>query len=163
MGVGQNIKKFRKEKKITLKQLGNHLGISEQAVSQYEREIRTPNTKLVYRIAEFLNVPAYKIDYELYDFMELDKSNYTEMEKLDEIKSFINLIKYSGFETDFPILMGGSKEELFEDIDRQKNGETPFVYISYNKNKIELNNDEFNKLLEKVCRFLKFELMEKFY
>lgn len=37
MNIGQNIRNIRKDKKLTLKQIGIKLGMSEQAIGQYER------------------------------------------------------------------------------------------------------------------------------
>ena len=34
--VGDNIRKFRKQKKMTQKELGNKLGISQSAINQFE-------------------------------------------------------------------------------------------------------------------------------
>ncbi|RXM57315.1 helix-turn-helix domain-containing protein [Clostridium tetani] len=53
---GKQIRKERLKKNITMKQLGEMVGVSEQAISQYERDIRTPNDKTLKLIAEALDV-----------------------------------------------------------------------------------------------------------
>ena len=56
MNIGENIRKERKNKKLTLKELGSKVGLSEQAIGQYERGDRTPSTEILIRIANALDV-----------------------------------------------------------------------------------------------------------
>ena len=56
MSVEENIRRLRKQKKLTLKQLGNIVHLSEQAIGQYERGERTPNIKILQQIANALGV-----------------------------------------------------------------------------------------------------------
>lgn len=56
MNIGANIRNFRKENKLTLKELGYIAGISEQAISKYERGLRVPNAYVAYKIAKALEV-----------------------------------------------------------------------------------------------------------
>ena len=55
MSIGKNIKKLRLEKKMTQKQLSELTGISEVMISQYERDIRTPKNKNLYKLAYILD------------------------------------------------------------------------------------------------------------
>lgn len=65
MSIGENIRLARKDKSISMKTLGSKLGITEQAISQYERGLRIPNTKLIFKIAEILDVKPSELDPEL--------------------------------------------------------------------------------------------------
>ena len=56
MSIGENIRRLRKQKKLTLKQLGNIVHLSKQAIGQYERGERTPNIKILQQIANALGV-----------------------------------------------------------------------------------------------------------
>ena len=61
MSIGKNIRKLRKEKKITMKKLGEKIGISEQGVGNYERDERKPNIEILNKIADVLNVPITQL------------------------------------------------------------------------------------------------------
>lgn len=65
LSIGEKIRKYRKQQNLTMKQLGERLDITEQAVSQYERNIRTPNTKSIFKISEILGIEPSKIDEDL--------------------------------------------------------------------------------------------------
>ena len=52
--IGQRIKKERKEKGLTLKDLGQAVGLSEQAISQYERGVRLVSNETLKRIYDVL-------------------------------------------------------------------------------------------------------------
>lgn len=56
MSIGENIKKIRKEKGLTQKQLGNKLGISQAAIGQFEN---SSNLKIdtIQKIADALETP----------------------------------------------------------------------------------------------------------
>lgn len=42
MAIGENIRKIRKEKKLTQKELGKLCGMSEAQIGQYENGLRNP-------------------------------------------------------------------------------------------------------------------------
>ncbi|WP_338595600.1 helix-turn-helix transcriptional regulator [Clostridium baratii] len=56
MELGSIIREHRKKAKLTLKELANSTGVSEQAISQYERNKRTPSTTTIKKIGEVLGV-----------------------------------------------------------------------------------------------------------
>jgi len=66
--VGENIRKLRKNKKLTLKDLGLKVDLSEQAIGQYERGDRTPNLEILNKIAEALDVS-------IFEFLSLEDGN----------------------------------------------------------------------------------------
>ena len=43
MSIGKNIARLRKEKGLTQRELGEMVGVSNQAVSKWESEITSPN------------------------------------------------------------------------------------------------------------------------
>lgn len=53
---GERIKKLRKSKGVTQKELANRLGISEQAVSKWEKNLSNPSTKNLLQIAKIFGV-----------------------------------------------------------------------------------------------------------
>ncbi|TYS60521.1 helix-turn-helix transcriptional regulator [Sutcliffiella horikoshii] len=58
--IAERLKLLRKERGLTLKQLGLKVGLAENTVSQYERAVRKPDIDTVERFARFFEVP---IDY----------------------------------------------------------------------------------------------------
>ena len=50
------IKKLRKEKGLTLKELGEKVGMRDNTLSQYENEKRNPNDEIWEKLAEFFDV-----------------------------------------------------------------------------------------------------------
>ena len=56
MKYGKAIRKFRQERKMTQKELGNALGVSAQMIAQYETGKRNPKFETLAKIAMALNV-----------------------------------------------------------------------------------------------------------
>ncbi|TLS37774.1 helix-turn-helix domain-containing protein [Pseudalkalibacillus caeni] len=57
MDIGKLIRKYRKNRKLTMKQLGDKINKSEAAVSQYETSKREPDLNTLKDIADALQVP----------------------------------------------------------------------------------------------------------
>ena len=53
---GERIKKLRKSKGVTQRELAERLGISEQAVSKWEKNLSNPSTKNLLQIAKNFGV-----------------------------------------------------------------------------------------------------------
>lgn len=56
MSFGKNLERIRKDKKVSQTQLGAALGITQQMISSYEKEISSPNLDVLLKIAEYFNV-----------------------------------------------------------------------------------------------------------
>ena len=56
-----NIKKYRENNKLTQEQLSEIAGISSDYLSEIERGKKTPSLKRLFKIADALNIPAYKL------------------------------------------------------------------------------------------------------
>ena len=56
MNIGDNMRNIRKQKSMTLQQLADILGCSQQNISQYESGKRTPKLKTIQKIADALDV-----------------------------------------------------------------------------------------------------------
>ena len=52
----ERLRELRSEKKMTMKELGDKLALTEQAISMYERNERRPNFEKLEEIADFFNV-----------------------------------------------------------------------------------------------------------
>ncbi len=67
--IGFRLRELRKEKNLTMKQLAEKIGLTEQAISQYERGIRTPSSNITDKLCEALDIK--KTDLYLWDIMDL--------------------------------------------------------------------------------------------
>ena len=56
MAIGENIRKIRKEKKLTQKELGKLCGMSEAQIGQYENGLRNPKMETLKKIANALDI-----------------------------------------------------------------------------------------------------------
>lgn len=56
MTFGTNLERIRKDKKISQSQLGEILGLTQQMISSYEKDLSSPNIDILIKIAEYFNV-----------------------------------------------------------------------------------------------------------
>ena len=56
MSIGKNLAKYRKAKRLTQEELGEKLGVTNQAVSKWESEASVPDVMLLPEIATALNI-----------------------------------------------------------------------------------------------------------
>ena len=75
--VGDNIKKFRKQKKMTQKELGNKLGISQSAINQFENNKTAPKLSTIVKIADARNVLPHDL---------IDKADLAELPEIKEVQ-----------------------------------------------------------------------------
>ena len=66
----QNLKRIRKRRGLTQKQLAEAIGIKWTALSEYERGTRRPNYTIVAKLCKALGVPLYEI---LSDVIEVEE------------------------------------------------------------------------------------------
>lgn len=59
-GNGMRIRELRKAKKVTMKELGNMIGVAESTMSLYETGKRKPDPETLSRLADYFNV---SVDY----------------------------------------------------------------------------------------------------
>ena len=61
MTIGARIRRYRNEGGMTQRELADEVGLTESAIRNYERDIRTPGDQQIERIAEALDVSADSI------------------------------------------------------------------------------------------------------
>ena len=72
MGTGDNIKRFRKMRRMTQSELAEKLGLTEGAVRHYESGIRAVKPELLPKIAKALNVSQSALkDYQVETYADL--------------------------------------------------------------------------------------------
>ena len=97
---GERLSDLRKDRNLTQKELAKVLGISENSVSLYERNINTPDDQLKVKIAKYFNV---SLDYLLGAIdhqqpLERTRAFFVFSENMPanaaaEIHSFLNYLK----------------------------------------------------------------------
>ncbi len=75
--VGDNIRKFRKQKKMTQKELGNKLRISQSAINQFENNKTAPKLTTIIKIADALDVLPRDL---------IDKADLAELPEIKKYK-----------------------------------------------------------------------------
>lgn len=69
--IATNIRRFRKEQKITQEELGKYAGVTGKQIQYYEHGSNEPTASVLYNIAERLNVNLYRLymdDYEWFEY-----------------------------------------------------------------------------------------------
>lgn len=61
MGIGEQIRKYRKEAGLSQIELGKRLGVSQQQIAQYENGKRTPKIETINNIACALDIGIKKL------------------------------------------------------------------------------------------------------
>lgn len=65
MTFGENLKKARKEKGMTLQQVADAVGLGKSTIAGYENDTRSPDVFMIKKLAELLEVTgSYLIGYE---------------------------------------------------------------------------------------------------
>ena len=95
--IGKFIAECRKEKKLTQEALGEKLGISDRAVSKWERGLNLPDASLMLELSNILNISVNELlNGEIInddDYMERAEEKLVELKKNEEIanKTLFNL------------------------------------------------------------------------
>ena len=141
--IGEILKKLRTESKLSQWELGYKLGVSQQAVGQWEKGTREPDSEMVKKIANFFNVT---IDY----LMGNSTGNTKNLRKVMSISKDValqfvqklikdtraNKLKWKRFDDDFFEVNGSNPVVSF--YVKVSSG---FVYLTY------LESNEENSVL----------------
>ena len=95
INIGEKIKKAMKNQKITQKELGKRIEVTENTIQNYVSNRREPNIETIYKIANALNISIeeliidnYKSDYKLKHEIEICKkaiNTFGEYTQLDMV------------------------------------------------------------------------------
>ena len=131
MTVGENIKRLRRERGLTQKNLGELCGIAEPNIRKYENGKQNPKLETVEKIATALGVTAF----------ELIGMEYFDLQNPNAGKQYA---EYSSFQS-YLSSLGYIIEEQPERYDEE--GIISCTYaISGNGVSVVLSNEEYNQL-----------------
>lgn len=91
--IGKNIKRVLERTGKTQRELAKEIGTTEVSVSRYIRGVRTPNAKMLAKIADALGVTTDQLisgEENPFDLMRLRISKYNYSRLLDEMIQTLN-------------------------------------------------------------------------
>lgn len=121
--IGDRIREERESAGLTQLELANKIGITPQAVSQYERGIKNPKITTIYRFADAIGVSPSK----LFDGVKIEEVEKPERFYWVKIQ-YDDDVKYRHFQAPF-VLFANSKEEAKARIEREVPGKFSIVGV----------------------------------
>ncbi len=168
MTVGETIRRIRKEKGFTQKQLGELCQINEVQIRQYELGKANPKIKTIGKIASALGVSPYEMLGAEYAYMK-----YPDLKETDiECKAFVKYLNSLGYlvnEVSEPVIV--KKEDIIHQIPeyaKEWHSEQEFIEMCQctvelikDEKKIILTDTEYDQLQEETKDFIEFKLWQK--
>lgn len=168
MTVGENIRRIRKEKGLTQKQLGERLNMTQSAIGQFENDKTSPKIETVDKIASALGVSPYEMLGEEYAYMK-----YPDLKEMDiENKAFVKYLNSLGYmvnDISKPVTV--KKVDIIDQIpeyakewhDGQEFIKTEECYIELVKDgkKTILTDTEYEQLQQEIKDSIEFKLWQK--
>lgn len=121
--IGDRIREERESAGLTQLELANKIGITPQAVSQYERGIKNPKITTIYRFADAIGVSPSK----LFDGVKIEEVEKPERFYWVKIQ-YDDDEKCRHFQAPF-VLFANSKEEAKKKIEREVPGKFSIVGV----------------------------------
>lgn len=137
MTVGENIKKLRKERGLTQKQLGELCGINEANIRKYEADKQNAKIETIEKIAQALGVPIRAIK---------ESITWEEHQNTEEVKQ----LEQSTYLFEGIVV---ALEEIYGDVEEKsvigENGlERPYWVVGKAPNSFILYEDDIEALVE---------------
>ena len=101
MGIGYRIKEAREQLGLTQTELGQKVGVTGSAITNYEKETSHPKEQIIYKLMETLGVDA---NYLFQDCMSIPpKNNNINLSEYEHIKKYRNLDDHGKEMVDFTL------------------------------------------------------------
>lgn len=146
MTVGENIKKIRKEKGLTQKELGEKLKISQAAIGQFESNASNLQIETIEKIAGALEVPVAHL---LIGAWDKYKDAYEETNEAKEINRSV-----VAFYATIKLIESIYKRAESIDVNIYQNGElmscSNYISIGEGQERIAIPNAVFDDIVELV-------------
>lgn len=143
MNVGQQIRKIRTEKGITLTQIGNALGISASALSQIENSKNTPSLETLSSVLKYLDMPMSEFFMQIEQPSVLvakpDESETIRSEKGSRVMLLASKLQNSTLES-FSVELQPSASVTVKPLPNQLNGER-FIFVRDGQIQVTLGTD----------------------
>lgn len=113
MGIGYRIKEARERLGLTQTELGQKVGVTGSAITNYEKETSHPKEQIIYKLMETLGVDA---NYLFQDCMHIPpKNNDIDLSEYEHIKKYRDLDEHGKRMVDFTL-----KEEYERSVAEKK-------------------------------------------
>lgn len=113
MGIGYRIKEAREQLGLTQTELGQKVGVTGSAITNYEKETSHPKEQIIYKLMETLGVDA---NYLFQDCMRIPpKNNDINLSEYEHIKKYRDLDEHGKKMVDFTL-----KEEYERSVAEKK-------------------------------------------
>lgn len=143
MNVGQQIRKIRNEKGITLTQIGNSLGISASALSQIENSKNTPSLETLSSILRYLDMPMSdffrQIEQPSILVAKPEESETIRSEKGSRVMLLASKLQNSTLES-FSVELQTGASVTVKSLQKQLNGER-FIFVCDGQIRVTLGED----------------------
>lgn len=131
MSIADNIKKYRKIKRLTQVQLAERINKSESSIRKYEGNTVTPDIPTLEDIAEALECSLFDLTMDV-----------------AQLKNDVKIIES---EKDIIKLAEKNNIKITEEYDNDSDGEyLKYVYISFSNKEFKLSANEFHELSQRV-------------
>lgn len=166
MSIGENIKKFRKEKGFTQKQLAQEIDKKERTVQKYEANEVTPPIDVIIKIGEILGVSTTLLINDM-DYTNIDiLRKKTDDAMMNEIRNTVD--KKTSIQATYSLQMKELYEKYFFDLFFWKTSTMNQIdYFKFilsiaplDENKI-LTNEDVEELSNIFFRLLQFKNLER--
>ncbi len=172
MTVGENIKRLRKERKLTQKKLGELSGVSEAMIRQYELGLRKPKIQTLNKIANGMNLDTNFLigtDYE-YNERYFPDTDFL-IKKLDCFIAFIKSMDYlvndkventkmpiCNFPDDLKASIPKSHIKNDNIIGEYVEGESFHYELIKDKKILDIEENELEQLMNDTTDFIEYSL-----
>lgn len=144
MTIGENIRRIRKEKGITQKELGERLNMTQSAIGQFENNKTSPKKDTIEKIASALSVKPSELMKGVWE--TLDKKHSDEIENTVKHLEFIDFLKSSGYSHDYQVTKWHYGEVIDEPNIREKIVDESETTLSKDGHKATFTEKEFEEL-----------------
>ena len=149
MTVGQNIKKFRKEKGLTQKQLGELTGIDEANIRKYELCKQNPKIETVMKIADGLGISPVDLIGP-----EWESLNYEA--RTQHYSPFLQYLGFLGYK-----IFSDFSPESFGNVTIQRPNGGYIVVAPDGKEKTTFTGDQFKEFEKAIADSVEYQLWQQ--
>ncbi len=146
MTIGENIRRIRKEKGITQKELGERLDMTQSAIGQFENDKTSPKKDTIEKIASALGVKPSELMKGDSIWETLDKKHSNEIKSTVKYLEFIDFLKSSGYSYDYQVTKWHYGEVIDEPDIREKIVDESETTLSKDGHKATFTEKEFEEL-----------------
>ena len=131
--IGENIRYFRKLKRLTQKQLGELCGMQDSAIRRYENSGSTPKDENLKKIADALGVSTFQL----------------KMRGIEKTKEWRDATALDDFLSSFGI------DVYYEQTDPDKEDTPPMVYLQGDNISIDMSWDKYEAFKNRMIAYAK--------